>query len=147
METIINEIVFEKSDKSPKTETILPKELSYEPMVQFVQSGYFINNTLQMDRFLDSDKTIDLEKLELAIILLIEYLEFFSKSDEPIYIFLGGMDIYFDTRGIGIKNIERVTEESSFILGFCNSIAQENALEHAVVVQYKLGVNHVTQFS
>ncbi len=141
METILNEVIFENSEGNSKTQTILPKELSYEPMIQFVQSGYFLNNSLQIYRFLEPDKTIDLEKLELAIILLIEYLEFFNKLEEPIYIYLGGMDKYFETRGIGIKDIERVTEESSFILGFCNSIAQENALEHAVVVQFKLGGN------
>lgn len=144
METKIEEVIFEKSEENSKTETILPHELSYEPMIQFVNSGYFTKNALQIDRFLDEDKTIDLEKLELAIILLIEYLEFFNKTDSPIYIHIGGMDKYLQKRGIGIDNVERITEESSFIIGFCSAAAHENALEHAVIVRFKIGDKNVS---
>lgn len=137
-ETIVEEVIFEKvQDKSPKSELILPEELSYEPMKQFIHSGYFLRNALQIDRFLDEDKTIDLEKLELAIILLIEYLEYFNKTKEPIYVFLGGMGTYFQVRGISINDIERIIEESSFVLGFCDAIAKENAIDHVVIVQFE----------
>jgi len=139
VDTIINELIFEKSDNSPKTETILPEELSYEPMAQFLHSGYFMRNALQIHRFLDEDKTIDIEKLELAIILLLEYMEFTDKTSEPIYIYLGAMDRYFQKGSITTlsdENTKIIVEESSFILGFCTAIAEDNASSRGVVVQF-----------
>jgi len=131
MDTNINEVIFEKQFDLPFD---LPDEINSPIMYQFLESGYFKNNGLCIDKFLDEDKTIDLEKLELALILTLEYLEFSVKVGEPIYIFLRNMTRYLELRGIDIQNLDRLTEESSFILGFCQAICDEESIEKATVV-------------
>lgn len=139
MDIFANEIIFETEDNFPKTNIIIPKaipEIHKEIMKEFLESGYFLNNGLCVNKFLDDDLTIDLEKLELAIILSVEYLEFSVKSKKPIYVFLRNMKQYFTHRGIGLSNIEQITEESSFILGFCQSIADSESINRKVIIQY-----------
>ena len=125
METKLNEIVFEDGNNSNDIRE------------QFLSSGYLVNNTLMMDRFLDVDRTIDLEKLELAIMLTVEHLENSIKYSEPIYMNLGNMEAYFKARSIPSTNLEQIVEESSFILGFCSSVAEEYELDRKVNVQFK----------
>lgn len=125
METKLNEVIFEGGNDS---------DVIGE---QFLSSGYLVDSTLMMDRFLDRDKTIDLEKLELAIMLTVEHLENSIKIENPIYVFLGNMDVYFKIRGITSDNLDRILEESSFILGFCSSVADEYELNRKVNVQFK----------
>lgn len=104
-------------------------------MSEFLYSNYFLDNYLDMNRFLDQDKIIDLEKLELAIILLIDHLENSVKIEDAIYINLGNMKKYFEVRNV--TDIDKVIEESSFILGFCSSIADEYKIDRDVVVIFK----------
>jgi hypothetical protein len=103
---------------------------------QFLSSNYCENNQLNLNRFLDEDKTINLEKLELAIILLIEHLEKSVKINFPIYVNLGNMNEYIVARGIE-GDIEKIVEESTFILGFCQSIATENEINNEVIIRFK----------
>lgn len=126
----MNEIVFE-------AEHLELSEHSKDITQQFLESGYFENSTLKMDRFLDADKTIDLEKLELAIILAIGHLEKSVKIENAIYVFLGNMGEYFTRRGIDLKDIEQITEECSFILGFCQAIADEESNDKEVFVLFR----------
>lgn len=106
-------------------------------MTQFLDSGYFVSNILQMDRFLDSDKTINLEKLELGIILAVKHLEISDEFNSPIHVFLGNMGRYFELRCVSVQNIEQITEEASFILGYCKSIVQEESLSKEIIIQYE----------
>lgn len=119
----MEEIIFENSNNSP------------DIMEQFLSSDYFLHNELNIVRFLDEDNTIDLEKLELAVILAISYLENSVKIYEPIYINIGNMEEYIDKRKL--DSIERITEESSFILGFCQAIADENKINQNVIVRFR----------
>jgi len=121
MDINVNEVVFEGGEYSPGI------------MTQFLGSGYFVNNSLQMDRFLDEDRTIDLEKLELGISLAIYKLENSEKIEEPIKVFLGNMDRYFLHRGIQSHEIDRIIEESSFILGYCKAIADEISTREVII--------------
>ncbi len=136
MDVFVDQIIFEPDPSKPKA--ILPEgipEGHVDVMKEFLESIYVKGTTLCMDRFLDEDRTIDLEKLELAIQLLIEYLEFLNKSKKPIYVFLGGMQEYFELRNVDLEDMDRIIEESSFLLGYCNAAAQEFATKK-IIVQY-----------
>lgn len=124
MDSKVNELIFENSNGSD------------DILEQFLSSDCRTDNQINMDKFLDEDKTIDVEKLELAIILMIDYLENSIKNSEPIYINLGGMHEYVRARNLG-NNIERIMEESSFILGFCQSVANENKLDRDIIVRFR----------
>lgn len=123
MESKVYDIIFDGGDK---TEDILQ---------QLLTSDYCEGNTLNIDKFLDSDRTIDLERLELAIILLIGHLEKSIKIGMPIYINIGNMEEYVEARRL--KDMDRIIEESSFILGFSQSIASENEIDREVTVRFK----------
>lgn len=135
-----NEIIFESLDNFPKTEVFIPDkvlEIHKDIMKEFLESGYFFDNGLYIDRFLDKDRTIDLEKLDLAIVLLIEYLEISVKSKKSIYVFLRNMRGYLEKRGIRLDNIEQIIEESSFILGFCQSVADNESDNKEFIFQFE----------
>lgn len=123
MDEHIVEIIFEGGDDSD------------DILHQFISSLYYENNQLNVNRFLDEDKTIDIEKLELAIILLIDHLENSVENKNPIYINLGNMDEYI--AGRGLTDMDKIIEESSFILGFCQAVATENELDNEVIVRFK----------
>jgi hypothetical protein len=125
VETKIADVLFEGGNNSDNL------------MEQFLSSEYLVDNTLMMNRFLDSDRTIDLEKLELAIMLTIEHLENSVKVSEPIKVILGNMEAYFKARNVHPTDLEQILEESSFILGFCASVAEEYELNRKVSVQFK----------
>lgn len=140
MDIFIDEVIFEPDPSKPPA--ILPEgipELHIAIMKELLGSFYVKGNTLCMARFLDEDRTINLEKLELAIELLIEYLEFFNKSKRPVHVYLGCMQEYFHLRQVGLDDIDRLSEESSFVLGFCNASAQEFSLNKKVIVQFERG--------
>jgi len=142
MDIFYDSVVFMPTDNLPKSDVVIPSnvpEIHKEIMLEFLQSGYFFDRTLNIDRFLDVDSTIDLEKLELALTLISEYLEFSVKSKEPIYVFLGNMNSYFLRRGISDKDLDRVIEESSFILGFCQSIIDNESDNKKFVFQFARG--------
>lgn len=141
MDVSVNEVVFESLDNSPKPTLEIPSEISEERrelLVQLLQSGYYDRTRfcLCMNRFLDEDRTINLEKFELAISLIIEWLEFSIKSKSPIKVILGGMSEYFIGRRINLLDMDRVAEETSFILGFAKAIADEYKINKKVMVQY-----------
>lgn len=124
MDINVNEIVFEGGPPNQDIKT------------QFLSSGYFENNSLYMDRFLAEDKTIDLEKLTLAIQLMMEYLEFSEKFESPIHIFIRNMSLYFERRGIKFHEMDRIIEESSFILGYCKACIEQETLTKKVIILY-----------
>lgn len=131
MDINVNEYVFEPSET--KKEVIIPDGFPQdeaEIMSELLASDYY-NRGISIPKFLDEDKTIDLEKLELAIVLAIKYLQFSVKIGEPVYVFLREMESYFHIRRV--QDDERIIEESSFILGFCRSVAK-NYSESAEVL-------------
>jgi hypothetical protein len=105
-----------------------------ELFLQFCEDGIIENNTINADKFLDSDITIDLEKLELAIIMLINNLEKSGKVESPIYINIGNMEEYVAIRGL--TDLDKIIEESAFIIGFCQAIATENEIDKEVIVRF-----------
>lgn len=124
METTLNEIIFDGGNDSD------------DVLEQFITSNYHENNQLNVAKFLDEDRTIDLEKLELGIILIIEYLENSVKIETPIYINLGNMQEYFSLRHI-TDRVDRITEECQFILGFCQAIADEYKMDREIIVRFR----------
>lgn len=138
MEINLHNIVFEQQDDFPKSDVVLPKDIDVEReyiMRQFLQSGYFFDETLYIDKFLREDKSIDIEKLELAISLAVEYLEFSSKFKNPIYVKLEGMGRYIQSRGIE-GNPKKIYEESGFISGFCQAVADEESKHKKFIILY-----------
>lgn len=108
---------------------------SEDILEQFLSSNYYKNNSLDIVRFLDKDLTIDIEKLELAIILLIEHLENSVNLENPIYINLGNMKEYIALREL--DDMERITEECSFILGFSQAVADDNEINNKIIVRFE----------
>lgn len=123
MENRVNEIVFETGNKSD------------DILEQLLTSNHYYGDGLNIDKFLDEYNKIDLEKLELAIILLIEHIENSVKFENPIYINLGNMKEYIIRRGL--TDIDKIIEESSFILGFSQAIANENQIDRVVIVRFR----------
>lgn len=102
---------------------------------QLLTSNHYFDNGLDISKFLDKDNTIDLEKLELAIILLIDHLENSVKFENPIYMNLGNMSEYVERRGL--IDLDNIIEESRFILGFSQAIADENKIDRDVIVRFR----------
>lgn len=127
MDNKVSEVIFEGGNNSD------------DILDQFLSSNYYKDNTLDIVRFLDSDRTIDLEKLELAIILLIEHLEKSIKIGNRIYVNIGNMGEYIAIREL--EDIDRIIEECSFIIGFSQSIATENQLDNEIIVRFE-GINN-----
>lgn len=123
MEENIVDILFEGGDESN------------DILEQLLTSGYYTDGCLMVDRFLDDDNTIDLEKLEVAIILLIDYLEKSVKFEKPIYVILGNMSEYVRRRGL--TDIDKIVEECTFILGFSQAVSTENEIDRKVTVVFK----------
>ena len=95
------------------------------------------NNGIIISRFLDENKMIDLEKLELAVTLFVPKLEFSDNFKVPIYLFIRDLDGYFETRGITPDRQDRIKEESTFILGFCQAVADEASYKRKIIVEYE----------
>lgn len=135
MDVNVNEIVFEPSEL--KESVGIPETTTSERtplIVQLLNSDYVSNNGLVISKFLDAnDKTIDLEKLELAISLMAEFLLSMDDSNQVQILYLRGMDEYFRIRNIDGTMIDRVIEESSFIMGFCRAILIEEAGDRMMV--------------
>lgn len=123
MENKITEILFEGGSNSDNI------------LEQLLTSNHYSDDSLCMDKFLDEDNTIDLEKLELAIVLIIDYLEKSVKFENPIYVFLGNMAEYVRRRGL--TDLNKIIEESTFILGFSQAIADENKIFRNIIVRFK----------
>lgn len=138
MDISVNDIVFEPDDNFPKPNILLP---DVDPerkaiMLQFLQSGYFFNFTLNVSKFLFPDKSIDIEKLELAVFLLVEYLEFSEKFKNPIHVYLANFDDYFKARHIDPSNIHKIIEERRFIRGFCQAVADEYSSSKKFIMDF-----------
>ncbi len=99
---------------------------------EMMQSGHYVGG-IYIPAFLDREKTIQLEKLELAVTLAVKMLESSSKEDATLL--LRGLDDYYIQRGIkGNAKLER--QERTFVLGFISSVASEASERDTLVIKY-----------
>lgn len=111
---------------------------------QMIESGVFVPDIKQpkygdlyFASFLDEDKTINLERLELALILSIRLMDkLVQENSEKLTIFLSGWNKYFDIREIKYNSDKR-REELSFVQGFAKSIAENESIELGEEAGYK----------
>lgn len=133
METNISYAVFEWGDYPVKEELLDHMTEEYRQLARnMMSSGYYVDG-LYIWKFLNTDLTINLEKLELAVILAVTMLE--SNSEEDVTLNLRGLDDYYKARGIeGNEKQER--EERTFILTFVSAIASEASKNDTLQVRY-----------
>lgn len=134
MDTNLNYKVFE-GDGFPVEEPLLDG-LNYEQRqlsTEMQKSGHY-NNGLWVDKFLREDLSINLEKLELAVTLIVTSLES-NAGDTDITLELRGLDRYYERRGIvGDAKAER--EERMFLIGFISTIAGEASTRDTLQVKF-----------
>ena len=133
MDTNIGYMVFEP-DNYPVDESLLDNvtEEQRKLMREMMASGVYLNG-LYVWRFLNTDLSINLEKLELAVILAVTMLE--ANSDEDVTLNLRGLDDYYKLRGI-TGNEKQEREERTFILTFVSAIASEASRNDTLQVKY-----------
>lgn len=145
METNIKLVVFEDVDV-PGRDKINPVEILHaldsikdaDVARQMVLSGVFVPDIKQpkysdlyFPSFLNDDKTINLERFELALILSVRIMDKMVKEDtDKLTIFLSGWNKYFDMRGIRYDSPSR-REELSFAQGFAKAVVENEAIELA----------------
>lgn len=138
MESKITELVFEydKEGDHPVVDMDGSIEQPFQELIiQMVWGGFFGNGTIFIDKFLREDLSINLEKLELAVILAVRYLESKTAFHEPIFIQIGGIEKYYELRGIQDKPLNK-KEEYYFIRGFMQAVAENESYKKAYV-EYK----------
>lgn len=133
MDTNISYEVFEPGDL-PVDESLLDHltEEHRQLARNMMSSGYYVDG-LYVWRFLNTDLTINLEKLELAVTLAVTMLE--SVSEEDITLNLRGLDDYYKIRGI-VGNEKQAREERTFILTFVSAVASEVSKNDTLKVSY-----------
>lgn len=151
METNIKLVVFEDVDV-PGRDKVQAKDIineiesleHSEVARQMVDSGVFAPDLKQpkygdlyFPSFLNGDKTINLERLELALILSVRLMDkLVQENSEKLTVFLSGFNKYFDDRGIR-NNSDRRREELSFAQGFAKAVVENEAIEMGDEVGYK----------
>lgn len=133
METVVNYLAFEGD--GGEVDPNLLENITYEQrklVEEMMRSGYY-QDGIWIDKCLEQDLTINLEKLELAVSLSVMALE--ANSQDDITLKLRGLDQYYKFRGIeGNEKQER--EERTFILGFVTSIAAEASERDTLEVKF-----------
>lgn len=134
METQVNYLVFE-GDGFPVDENLLENitEEQRQLFRECMQSGHYIDG-LDVSKFLREDLTINLEKLELAVILAVTALEANSPKDD-ITLKLRNLEEYYTVRNIkGNEKQER--EERTFLLTFISSAASNSSERDTLTVKF-----------
>ncbi len=124
MESRVSDIVFEPEDGG-----------EYSPDIgnQLYRSGYVDGwSTIRIQRFLKPDLSINLEKLELAVTLLVAHLRDNQNFDEPLSLNISGFKEYCEIRNIS-ENFSQKKEEFYFIRGFIQAIAENETLKPVTV--------------
>lgn len=100
--------------------------------IEMMKSGHYTDG-LYIPIFLRDDRTINLEKLELAVTLSVVMLE--TSQDGDATLKLRGLKDYYNLRGItGNEKLER--QERTFLLGFVSSVASEASRNDTLIVKY-----------
>lgn len=135
METNITQIVFEYEDNGNLTEIALGGEIEEEHkrlLEQMTWGGFYRNHTIFINKFLRPDLSINLEKLELAVTLAIKHLESVTEYHNPILLFIGGIEEYYELRGIQDKPLNK-KEEYYFVRGFMQAVADNESYKKVTV--------------
>jgi hypothetical protein len=118
----------------PVDETLL-NNLTFDQIrlaKEMMSSGVY-GNGLYIWRFLNTDLTINLEKLEFAVTLAVTMLE--ANTDGDATLNLRGLDDYYKIRNIE-ENEKQQREERTFLLGFISAIAAEASKRDTLEVKY-----------
>lgn len=107
---------------------------SLELLKELMQSGHFTVDGLDISKFLREDLSINLEKLELAVHIVVEAMEKAWEDDPTIAIF--NLEKYFELRNIQ-ENEASKREEKTFILGFVSAVAMEASTRDTLIVRYR----------
>lgn len=100
---------------------------------EMMQSGHY-QDGIMVHKFLREDLSINLEKLELAVTLVVTSLEA-NSPNEDVTLNLRGLDEYYAQRGIA-GNEKKEREERTFLLGFISSVASEASVRDTLLVKY-----------
>lgn len=128
--------VFEGTPDESLVDTSLLNNMTFEDQVllrEMMETGHFVDGGIFLPKFLREDLSINLEKFELAITLIVSAME--ANSQEDITLLLKGLDEYYTIRGIK-GNGKQEREERTFILGFASSVAGEASNKDTLVVKY-----------
>lgn len=86
---------------------------------------YYDGHSIDISKFLRPDLSINLEKLELAISLAIEFLETNTQKN-PLQLGIRNITQYCELRGIE-NNPKQINEEYNFIKNFMQAVASNEA--------------------
>lgn len=125
----VRNIVFDYEQKEPRAIfTDIFDEDTNILLSEMFWGGWFNGSTLFIEKFLKEDLSINLEKLELAVTLAIRWIETTTKFDDPLSLYIGGLNRYFNIRGIQ-ENFSQKKEEFYFIRGFVKAIAENETIK------------------
>lgn len=106
----------------------------YENLKEAFWGGYTDGKAIYIHRFLREDLSINLELLEVAVILLTEYLEMTTPFDSPITLYIDSLKQYYELRGITDKP-KNMKEEYYVIRGIIDAVAN-NVSVKPIKVEY-----------
>ena len=140
METRINYTeLFEYDPKKHVFE--VPDEQSWALALNFIKEmfwgGYFDGDSLHVHMFLRDDFSINLEKLEVAVIAAVGYLEGAVPFDDPITLYIADFHLYCSVRGI-LHKPKNVKEEFYVLRGIIGAVANNESIK-PIKVEYVSG--------
>lgn len=92
---------------------------------RIMESGHHTKTGLDMSKFLRGDLSIDLDKLELAVVTIVHSMEINLEDDATLNVC--GMKEYYSLRGI-TDNEKQCREEKIFILTFISRVAMNESI-------------------
>lgn len=92
---------------------------------RIMESGHYTKTGLDMSKFLRDDLSIDLDKLELAVVTLVHSMEINQEDDATLNVV--GMDEYYSLRKI-TGNERQCKEEKNFVLTFISRVAMNESI-------------------
>lgn len=136
MKTSINYEVFEHEESDENLPSYLyPVSDDMQKIArEMVLGKYAEGNLIHIEKFLREDLSINLEQLEIAIILTTKWVEANTPFDDPLYIYIAGLEKYYEVRGIQDKPINK-KEEYYVIRGIVEGVANNETFK-PVKVEY-----------
>ena len=131
------ESIFPRENESPDGEFVpFPNtdEERYYLFHTMYWGGYFNRESLDISKFLREDLSINLERLEIAVSLIVEYLEAVTPFDDVLRLWISGIDKYYFLRNITDKPHNQ-KEEFYFIRHFIQAVADNESVK-SIKVEY-----------